>query len=248
MTGGSVNTAPLRAPLQQGLRSLDCWPTADAEAEGVTERLLAYLDLISRWNRVYNLTAVRDPAEMLVQHLLDSVAVVQPLTRALAAQKGDAAQRVLDVGSGAGLPGVVIAILRPELTVVCVDAVAKKARFIRQVATELGLRRLHAEHTRIEELKAPSFGVVTSRAFASLVDFVTLTRQHVAPGGVWMAMKGKLPDDEIAALPVDVAVTGTQSLAVPGLDAQRCLVWMAPVSEPAACTVTWRWAWPSLQR
>tara|TARA_B100001105_G_C22287160_1_gene397933 strand:- start:53 stop:757 length:705 start_codon:yes stop_codon:yes gene_type:complete len=234
LSSGSVNTTPLRAPLQQGLRDLGCWPADEAQAEGMTERLLAYLDLISRWNRVYNLTAVRDPAEMLVQHLLDSVAVVQPLREALAAQRGDAAQRVLDVGSGAGLPGVVIAILRPELTVVCVDAVAKKARFIRQVATELGLRRLQAEHTRIEELKAPGFGVVTSRAFASLLDFVTLTRQHVAPGGVWMAMKGKLPDDEMAALPPGVTVAGTQPLLVPGLEAQRCLVWMKPVSESAA--------------
>lgn len=229
---GSVDTAPLRAPLRAGLEQLGCLPSTAQEAETVTERLLAYLDLISRWNRVYNLTAVREPTDMLTQHLLDSVAVVQPLVRALANQSGDAARRVLDVGSGAGLPGVVIAILRPELTVVCVDAVAKKARFIRQVATELGLRQLQAEHSRIEELQAPPFGVVTSRAFASLVDFITLTRRHLAPGGVWMAMKGRAPEDEVAALPADVQVTGTEPLQVPGLDAQRCIVWLRPRTQP----------------
>ncbi|WP_046112965.1 16S rRNA (guanine(527)-N(7))-methyltransferase RsmG [Aquincola tertiaricarbonis] len=223
---GNLNIAPLREPLQQGLRALGCHPGSEAEAEAVTERLLAYLDLISRWNRVYNLTAVRDPQDMLTQHLLDSLSVVQPLAEALAGQTGEAANRVLDVGSGAGLPGVVISILRPELTVVCVDAVAKKARFIQQVATELGLRRLHAQHTRIEDLDTPPFGVVTSRAFASLVDFVMLTRRQLAPRGLWMAMKGRAPDEELAALPPDVIVTGVQPLQVPGLDAQRCLVWM----------------------
>lgn len=227
---GNVNTAPLREPLQQGLRALGCHPGSEAEAEAVTERLLAYLDLISRWNRVYNLTAVRDPQDMLTQHLLDSLSVVQPLAEALAGQTGEAANRVLDVGSGAGLPGVVISILRPELTVVCVDAVAKKARFIQQVATELGLRRLHAQHTRIEDLDTPPFGVVTSRAFASLMDFVMLTRRQLAPHGLWMAMKGRAPDEELAALPPDVIVTGVQPLQVPGLDAQRCLVWMRPAA------------------
>ncbi|MFN6992672.1 MAG: 16S rRNA (guanine(527)-N(7))-methyltransferase RsmG [Aquincola tertiaricarbonis] len=227
---GNVNTAPLREPLQQGLRALGCHPGSEAEAEAVTERLLAYLDLISRWNRVYNLTAVRDPQDMLTQHLLDSLSVVQPLAEALAGQTGEAANRVLDVGSGAGLPGVVISILRPELTVVCVDAVAKKARFIQQVATELGLRRLHAQHTRIEDLDTPPFGVVTSRAFASLMDFVMLTRRQLAPRGLWMAMKGRAPDEELAALPPDVIVTGVQPLQVPGLDAQRCLVWMRPAA------------------
>lgn len=226
--GAALNTEPLRQPLKRGLQALGCHPPAEADAEAVTERLLAYLDLISRWNKVYNLTAVRDPQEMLVQHVLDSVAVVQPLTAALSRQQGPSSQRVLDVGSGAGLPGVVIAILCPELSVVCVDAVAKKARFIQQVATELGLRGLHAEHTRIEDLAVPPFGVVTSRAFASLLDFVTLTRRQLAPDGVWMAMKGKTPDDEIASLPSDVSVSSVQALQVPGLDAQRCLVWMAP--------------------
>lgn len=226
--GAADNT--LRAPLVEGLAALGSLPAEASRADAVTDQLLAYLGLISRWNRVYNLTAVRDPGEMLTQHLLDSVAAVGPLVQglqAVAAQVGpEAAQRVLDVGSGAGLPGVVIAILHPELSVCCVDAVAKKTSFIRQVATELGLRRLQAEHTRIEDLKQPPFGLVTSRAFASLLDFVSLTRPHLAQGGVWMAMKGKVPDDEIQALPAGVEAFGVQPLQVPRLQAQRCLVWM----------------------
>lgn len=225
--------ADLRTPLLAGLSALDALPADDAEAQRLADRLLAYLDLIARWNRVYNLTAVRDPAEMLTQHLLDSVAVVAPLRRALAARAarlGPAAARVLDVGSGAGLPGVVVAILCPGLSVHCVDAVAKKASFIRQVATELQLAGLHAHHSRVEDLALPAFGLVTSRAFASLNDFVALTRAHLADGGVWMAMKGRVPDDELRALPPGVDVLGTEPLQVPGLDAQRCLVWLAPAA------------------
>jgi 16S rRNA (guanine527-N7)-methyltransferase len=192
------------------------------------DRLLAYQASIARWNRVYNLTAVRDPADMLTQHLLDSLAVVGPLRRHKALVSGTAAgeTRLLDVGSGAGLPGVVIALLQPDWQVCCVDAVAKKASFIRQVAGELGLRRLRAEHSRIEDLAAPPFQVITSRAFASLDDFTRLTRQHLAEGGVWMAMKGRVPEEEIAALPADVEVLNVEPLVVPGLEAQRCLVWM----------------------
>jgi 16S rRNA (guanine527-N7)-methyltransferase len=187
------------------------------------DKLLAYLALIARWTRVYNLTALRDPGEMLSHHLLDSLSVIAPLRR-----EHPPGGRLLDVGSGAGLPGVVIAVLCPDVQVVCVDTVAKKASFIRQVAAELALPNLRAEHSRVEAMKPEAFDTVTSRAFASLADFVHLTMRHLAPGGQWMAMKGRRPDDEIANLPEEVVVRDVEPLLVPGLDAQRCLVWMRP--------------------
>ncbi len=189
---------------------------------GQLAALLAYLALLSKWNRVYNLTAVRDPYAMIVQHLLDSIAVVGPLRRWT---KGKAA-RVLDVGSGAGLPGIVIALLMPELDVTCVDAVGKKASFIRQAAAELTMKNLHAVHARVEALVDEPFDVIVSRAFASLADFVSLTRRHVGMGSVWLAMKGRLPAEELAALPQAVDVFHVEQLAVPGQDASRCLIWM----------------------
>ncbi len=197
-------------------------------AQGLTvtevqaNRLACYFDLLQRWNATYNLTAVRDAEAMRTQHLADCLAVIAPL------QRHAAAGRLLDVGSGGGLPGVIIATLLPAWDVTCVDAVGKKMAFVRQVAGALPLPNLHAEHGRIEALKAPPFDVVTSRAFASLADFAALTRRHLAPGGVWMAMKGRVPDDEITALPSDVEVFHVEHLDVPGLDAHRCLVWMRP--------------------
>jgi len=186
------------------------------------DQLLAYLALLQKWNKVYNLTAVRDPAQMLTHHLVDSLSVIAPLKR------HGAPARLMDVGAGGGLPGVVIAICCPGTDVSCVDAVAKKATFIQQVAAELKLPNLHGVHSRVEQLKVQPFGVITSRAFASLVDFTGLTRQLLAEGAVWMAMKGQHPADEIAALPTDVDVFHVEQLAVPGLDAQRCIIWMKP--------------------
>lgn len=194
-------------------------------APAVVEGLLAYLSLLARWNGAYNLTAVRDPKLMRVQHLADCLAAVPALRRRLGS--GQAA-RILDVGSGGGLPGVVLAAVEPAWDVTCVDAVGKKAAFVRQVAGELALPNLHAEHARVESLKAMLFGVITARAFASLADFTRLTRPLLATGGVWMAMKGRRPDDEIAALGGDVDVFHVEPLSVPGLDAERCLVWMRP--------------------
>ncbi|HSQ72271.1 MAG TPA: 16S rRNA (guanine(527)-N(7))-methyltransferase RsmG [Rubrivivax sp.] len=191
-------------------------------SESQTVALLSYLDLLQHWNATYNLTAVRDRAGMLTQHLADCLAVVPPLQRH--AGQG----RLLDVGSGGGLPGVIIAILLPGWDVTCVDAVAKKAAFVRQVAGALALRQLHAVHARVENLQLPPFDVITSRAFSTLADFTSLTRSHLAPGGVWLAMKGRVPDDEIATLPSDIDVFHVEPLQVPGLDAQRCLVWMRP--------------------
>lgn len=198
-------------------------------SEGQITHLLAYLALLQKWNGHYNLTALRATESMLSHHLADCLAVVPALRRHLAqaptAGAEEAATRVLDVGSGGGLPGAVLAILQPELQVTCVDTVGKKAAFIRQVAAELRLPNLRAEHARVEQLRG-RYGMITSRAFASLADFVGLTRDLLAPGGTWMAMKGREPVDELAALPAGVAVERVEPISVPGLDAQRCLVWM----------------------
>lgn len=194
--------------------------------------LLAYQDWMVKWNRVYNLTAVRDPQEMLTHHVLDSLAVVLPLRRYLRDRTGNARTRLLDVGSGAGLPGVVLAIACPELEVSCVDTVAKKALFIQQVAAALRLPNLLGLHARVETLTQP-YDVVASRAFASLADFTRWSEGALAEQGVWMAMKGKVPHDEMAALPAGVEVFHVEPLAVPGLDAERCLVWMRRLAGPA---------------
>ncbi len=183
-------------------------------------QLLDYLALIQKWNQVYNLTAVRNPDDMLAQHLLDSLAVVAPLRR-----QCPGAARILDVGSGAGLPGVVLATCGTDWQVDCVDTVGKKAAFIQQVGVQLGLPHLRGVHARVENLSGP-YDVITSRAFASLPDFVTWSSAALAPGGVWMAMKGRHPEAELAALPSTVAVFHVEPLAVPGLDAERCIVWM----------------------
>lgn len=208
----------LEARLGAGLESLGLSLT-----DGQRGALLRYLDLLGKWNRVYNLTAVRDPGEMLVQHLLDSLAVVAPLERRTAGRAG----RLLDVGSGAGLPGVVIAICRPEWQVDCLDAVGKKAAFVQQSAVSLELANLRGVHGRIEKT-TERYDVVSSRAFASLADFVAGSRQALAEEGVWLAMKGRQPQEEIAALPPDVAVFHVEQLSVPELAAQRCIVWMRP--------------------
>lgn len=187
-------------------------------------QLLDYLALIAKWTKIYNLTAVRDPAEMVTHHLLDSLAVIAPLQRQLKAGT------LLDVGSGAGLPGVVIAICRPAVAVTCVDTVGKKATFIKQVALELKLPNLHGLHARVENIEE-QFDVVCSRAFASLDDFTHGSAKALGPKGVWMAMKGKRPADELAVLPPGINVFHVEQLQVPGLDAERCVVWMRKVEE-----------------
>jgi len=192
------------------------------------DQLLAYMDWLAKWNKVYNLTSLRDPAEMLSHHLIDSLTAVRPLqlhVQALPAQAGTAPLRVLDVGSGGGLPGVVLAICLPQLQVTCVDTVSKKAAFIQQVAAALRLPNLKGLHARVESIDG-GFDVVTSRAFASLVDFTSWSAKALKPGAVWMAMKGKHPAEELAALGAGVDVFHVEPLAVPGLDVERCLVWM----------------------
>lgn len=201
------------------------------------DALLAYLALIQKWNKVYNLTAIRDPAEMLTHHLLDSLAIIAPLRIRLAglAYEQDGADeatassylyRLLDVGAGAGLPGVVVAICCPEIHVTCVDAVAKKMAFVQQVATELKLPNLKALHARVETL-TQKYDIITSRAFATLADFVAGSQAALAlQTGIWLAMKAKDTAAEIANLSANVDVFHVEQLTVPGLDAERCIVWM----------------------
>ena len=217
----------MEAALRQGAQALGL-----VLSEGQITQLLDFLALLQKWNKVYNLTAVRDPQEMLTHHLLDSLAAVAPLRRRLAGLPVGQGARLLDVGSGGGLPGVVFAICCPEVDVSCVDTVAKKAAFIQQAAAALKLTNLHGIHARVETLAGP-FDVVSCRAFAALADFTAWSRQALAPHAVWLAMKGRHPSDEIAALPATVQVFHVEPLTVPGLDAERCIVWMRPAATEA---------------
>lgn len=194
------------------------------------ETLLRYLHQLQKWNRTYNLTALRDVEKILVQHLFDSMALIPALQKYLDTYSVYKSQRPLvDVGSGAGLPGIVMAILLPEWQVHCVDAVDKKMAFVRQMKGNLDLSNLHVHHARIETIPLFNAQVVVSRAFASLVDFAQWSGQHVANGGTLLAMKGRQPDDEIEVLHRETiwSVDKVESLDVPELDAQRCLVWMS---------------------
>lgn len=212
----------LRTQLEQGVQALKL-DLAPAQID----LLMSFMDLLQKWNKVYNLTSVRDPQEMLTHHLLDSLAAVPALLRhvnRLPVQE-DKRLPLLDVGSGGGLPGVVFAICCPQIDVNCVDTVGKKAAFIQQVAASLRLPNLRGIHDRVENLKT-QYPVISCRAFASLVDFTTWSRKALAEDGIWFAMKGKHPDEEIAALPADVKVFHVEPLQVPGLDAERCVIWL----------------------
>jgi len=212
-----------RAVLLSGVQTLGL-----SLSEAQVALLLDYLALLQKWNKVYNLTAVRDPAEMMTHHLLDSLSAIAPLLR----QTGGQPVRLLDVGSGGGLPGVVIAITCPQIQVSCVDTVGKKAAFIQQAAATLKLPNLRGVHARVESLKAEEgggFDVICSRAFASLVDFVSWSRPALKHGAVWMAMKGKHPTEELLALQNATPwaeVFHVEPLQVPGLEAERCIVWL----------------------
>ena len=235
VTSTTSNSNSYESTLRQGASALGL-----SLSDTQIAQLLGYHALIQKWNKVYNLTSIRDPALMLTHHLLDSLAVVAPLTRQTAGisfgtvgtvgTAGTAGMvsmvSMLDVGAGAGLPGVVVAICCPWVSVTCVDAVAKKMAFVRQVATELKLPNLKALHARVETL-TDKYDVITSRAFATLLDFVTGSRAALKPGtGVWLAMKAKDTSVEVAALPTDVEAFHVEQLAVPGLNAERCIVWM----------------------
>ncbi|HEX8988487.1 MAG TPA: 16S rRNA (guanine(527)-N(7))-methyltransferase RsmG [Rhodocyclaceae bacterium] len=184
--------------------------------EGAADKLLAYLALLAKWNRIYNLTAVRDEADMVTHHLLDSLAVLPYL--------GDIG-RLADVGSGAGLPGIALAIARPDLEIVSVEASQKKAAFQQQAKIELGLGNFSVHCGRVEALEPDRpFDAVISRAFSSLALFVRLTDRLVGREGRLLAMKGIAPADEIAALPAGWRAAAVHRLVVPGLAAQRHLI------------------------
>ena len=182
-------------------------------SDAVQHKLLAFRDLLLKWNKTYNLTALRDPEQAISHHLLDSLAILPHVGTG----------PLLDVGSGGGLPGIPLAIARPGLSVGMVDTVQKKASFLQQASIELGLKNVTVHHARVEEMQG-QYAQVSSRAFADLGLFVSLTRHLLAPGGRWLAMKGVRPDDEIAALPADITVEAIISLTVPGLEAERHLI------------------------
>lgn len=177
------------------------------------QKLLAFRDLLLKWNKTYNLTALRDPEQAISHHLLDSLAILPHV--------GDG--NLLDVGSGGGLPGIPLAIAKPELAVSMVDTVQKKATFLQQAAIELGLKNIVAHHARVEEMQG-QYAQISSRAFAEIGLFIRLTRHLLAPGGRWLAMKGTRPNDELKALPADITVDAIIPLNVPGLDAERHLI------------------------
>jgi 16S rRNA (guanine527-N7)-methyltransferase len=181
-------------------------------------QLMDYLALLSKWNAVYNLTAVRDPAQMVTQHLLDSLA---------AAPAFENAKNVLDVGAGGGLPGIVLAIARPDMRVSMIDTVHKKTAFLTQAKAELGLKNVTVHTARVEQLQAPEkFDVITSRAFAELADFVNWSGHLLSDHGRFIAMKGVLPQEEITRLPAGWSVTEVRPLHVPGLNAERHLIFI----------------------
>ena len=218
----------MESGLRQGLSEL----SLSLDDEQIA-RLLAYLELLQKWNRVYNLTAVRDPQQMLTHHLLDSLAAVPPLQ---AYRRQHAVHSLLDVGSGGGLPGVVFAICCPDLQVHCVDTVGKKAAFIQTAAAQLRLPNLKSIHARVEQLQ-DRYDLISSRAFATLADFTAWSRQALAEDGCWMALKGKHPQQEIEALAQDITVFHVEQLQVPQLYAERCIVWMRLETTTAASSL-----------
>ena len=215
-------SASFEGQLEKACHTLSLEPTKQQQ-----ERLLEYLSQLLKWNKTYNLTAIRDPEQALVQHIFDSLAIIKPLNNFFQRKELDK-RMVLDVGSGAGLPGVIIATMIPDTLVTCVDSVEKKMTFVRHVSGVLGLENLKALHQRVELIQDYKFEVVISRAFATLQDFAALAGKCVEKNGILLAMKGKIPHDEIAALEeeADWYVEGIETLKVPQLSAQRCLVWM----------------------
>ncbi|ADL56935.1 16S rRNA (guanine(527)-N(7))-methyltransferase RsmG [Gallionella capsiferriformans] len=210
------NQTALHAGLHRGIAELGLSVDSDTE-----QKLIDYLQLLVKWNKVYNLTAIRDPQQMVSYHLLDSLAVLPHLQ----------AGRWLDVGCGAGLPGLVLAICRPDWSVTLLDSNSKKTGFVQQAIIELGLHNAQVRCARVEDVDASQkYSGIISRAFTELGDFLRVTRHLMADDGHWVAMKG-LPDKELPGVPKDCTVLKIIPLKVPGLDAARCLV-IAKPGEP----------------
>lgn len=198
-------TQKLQAVLEAGIRGMGLELPAAA-----VPQMLRYLDELQKWNGAYNLTAIRDPEEMVTKHLLDSLTVL-PLMKGF----------VLDVGSGAGLPAIPLAIANPALRVTALDSNGKKARFMRHTLRTLDLKNLEIAEGRVEEMQSQFYDVIVSRAFAALADFFDKTAHLLAPGGIWVAMKGKLGGPELAAVPAHIHIREKRRLQVPGLDEER---------------------------
>lgn len=202
-----TDRSALQHRLEQGIAALGL-----QLPEAAMPRLLDYLELLVRWNAAYNLTAIRDPAEMVTRHLLDSLAILPYVSGATLA----------DLGTGPGLPGVVLAIAAPGRAITLVDSNGKKVRFLREAIRTLKLEGVQAVQSRVEDVEG-SFDCITARAFATLGDMLGWGGHLLAPGGRWLAMKGRRPDDELAALPTGFALESLHALAVPGLEGERHL-------------------------
>ena len=200
--------AALQTKLEQGIDALGLQLPADA-----VTRLLDYLALLQRWNAAYNLTAIRDPAEMVTRHLLDALAIL-PYVQG---------ETLADLGTGPGLPGIPLAIAAPGRQVLLVDSNGKKVRFLREAIRALKLEGVRAVQSRVEEVEG-QFDCITARAFASLADMLGWGGHLLAPNGIWLAMKGKRPDEELPGIPAGFVVRGTHELSVPGLPAERHLL------------------------
>jgi 16S rRNA (guanine527-N7)-methyltransferase len=208
--------------IDSGLSQLDAVGNAQLPP-GARNKLAAYLELLAKWNRTYNLTAIREPEKMVTHHVLDSLAVLLHLE----VPNGAKSLSLLDVGSGAGLPAIPLAIARPAWRVVALDSSHKKGAFVQQVASELALANVEAMVARVEDYRPGAlFDVVISRAFSDLATFAESSARHLAPGGRLVAMKGVRPDEEIAQLPPAFRVVATRALAVPGIEAARHLIVM----------------------
>jgi 16S rRNA (guanine527-N7)-methyltransferase len=217
--------ARLADGLADGLVALGEQGSVSARVE---EKLRRYLALLTKWNRVYNLTAITEPEQMITHHVLDSLAIAAPLDLLLARTQG---ARVLDVGSGAGLPGIPLAIARPAWQLTLLDGNSKRTAFIAQAAAEIGLSNVTVVTARAESFVSAPFDVIVSRAFASLRDFVTNTKALLGPAGYWAAMKGGVPHDELRELPSAVECRDVRRLQIPGLDAERHLLLLKVKTE-----------------
>jgi 16S rRNA (guanine527-N7)-methyltransferase len=222
MTGAIASLTTPGIDVATGLRSLGL-----SLSDAVCAKLDAYVVLLAKWNRTYNLTAIREPARMMTHHVLDALSVLPHLPQR-------AELRLLDVGAGGGVPGIPLAIARPGWQVVLVDSNGKKSTFLTQAVIELGLLNVRAVATRVEDLHdEPQFDVVIARAFSDLSTFAQSSACHLTPAGALYAMKGAYPAEELAALPPSIEVVAAPKLRVPGLDAERHLIVMRPGAMPA---------------